>query len=152
MRRAPFNTCDYLCDRCRETAYCDIFALLRSKALSGQMEGKADGLHGASIEDVKESLDETMEVLKAIAAGLTVEPDESAGFSSLDKCSVDDDALYRLAQTFTAKTHAFLKNVEPFVSPGKRRPSRTSSGTTGWSPSRRAGPSPRTTAAWPRMP
>jgi len=120
MRKAPFNTCDYLCDRCGETGHCQIYALLRSKALSRRMKGKPDGLHGASIEDVKESLDETMEVLKAIAAVLTVEMDEGAGFGGLDKCSVDDDALYRLAQAFTTKTHAFLKTVEPFVKPVHR--------------------------------
>ncbi len=117
MRRAPFNACDYLCDRCGETGRCQIYALLRSKALSRRMKGKHDSLHDASIEDVKESLDETMEVLKAIAAVLTIETDEGAGFGSLDKRSVDDDALYRLAQAFTAKTHAFLKTVEPFVKP-----------------------------------
>ncbi len=120
MRRAPFNACDYLCDRCAETAYCDIFALLRSKALSGQMEGKPGGLPGASIEDVKESLDETMEVLKAIAVALAIDPDDSAGFGGLEKSSVDDDGLYRLAHAFTTKTHAFLKNVEPFVSSGQK--------------------------------
>jgi hypothetical protein len=118
--RSPFNICDYLCERCEETERCEIFALLQSKTSSRQMGGRSDGLRSASLEDVKESLDETMEILKEIAAGLSIDLDYSTELGMLDRSSVDDDALYRLALAFTTKTYAFLKTAEPYLKPGQR--------------------------------
>jgi hypothetical protein len=71
---------------------------------------------GASLEDVKESLDETIELLRKIATDLGIQLDDMADdMGGLDEQYVENDELYQLALTFTLKSHSFLKKVEPLV-------------------------------------
>jgi hypothetical protein len=118
MKRSPFNTCDYLCKRCEETENCAIYALLEEKVLSRQSRDAVKGWHLASLEDVKASLDEAMELLTKVAADLHIELDDAAGLEELDQHSIEHDALCQLALTFGVKTAAFLEKMEPFMKPG----------------------------------
>lgn len=119
MKRSPFNTCDYLCKRCGETENCAIYALLEEKVLSRQSRDAIKGWHLASLEDVKESLDETMELLKKVVADLHIELDDGGGIEELEQHSIEHDALCQLALTFSVKAAAFLEKMEPFIKPGE---------------------------------
>jgi hypothetical protein len=113
---APFHACDYLCERCPETDSCGVYALLEDKALSRVPDDGACSSTQGYLDDVKESLDETIELLRKIAGDLGIElvdvPDEMEDF---DRCSVEKDELCQLASTFAAKAHVFLKRVDPFI-------------------------------------
>jgi hypothetical protein len=116
MSGSPFNTCDYLCEKCLETQHCKVYALLEKKALSKQLNGAMKDRPGASLQDVKESLDETIELLKRLAEDLSIEFDDVAqDMEELDQHYVDNDELYQLSLTFTLKAHAFLKKIEPLI-------------------------------------
>src|SRR5208337_1746104 len=119
MKKSPFNTCDYLCKRCGETENCAIYALLEYKVLSRQSGDAIKGWHLASLEDVKESLDETMELLKKVAADLHIELDDAGGLEGIDQHSIEHDALCQLALTFSVKAAAFLEKIEPFIKSGE---------------------------------
>lgn len=121
MSDSPFNACDYLCEKCPETQNCKVYALLEEKALSKRLKGSMKDPTGTSLEDVKESLDETIELLKKIAADLGIQIEDSADeMDGLDERYVENDELYQLALTFTLKSHTFLKKVEPFIRQGTR--------------------------------
>lgn len=115
MSDSPFNSCDYLCEKCRKTGSCRIYKLLEEKALSKRLKGSMRESAGTSLEVLKESLDETIELLKkhVIDMGVTVE--DIAELNGLDEQYVENDELYQLALTFTLKSHAFLKKVEPLL-------------------------------------
>ncbi len=115
MKSAPFNSCDYLCEKCSETEECTIYALLKEKARSKRTPGQAGTRPAVFLEDVKESLDEAMEMLQEMAAELDIELDETAGLAELDEHYIDTDELYQLSLTFTLKVHAFLKRIERLV-------------------------------------
>jgi hypothetical protein len=120
---SPFNACDYLCEKCSETQNCKVYALLEEKALSKRLKGSMKDPTGTSLEDVKESLDETIELLKKIAADLGIPLEETADdMDGLDEHCVENDELYQLALTFTLKSHSFLKKVEPLVRQGTQEP------------------------------
>jgi hypothetical protein len=119
MKRSPFNTCDYLCKRCEETENCAIYALLKEKVLTRRSRDAVKGWHLASLEDVKESLDETMELLKNVAADLHIELDDAGGLEELDQQSIEHDALCQLALTFCVKAASFLGKTEPFIKSGE---------------------------------
>ncbi len=121
MTNSPFNACDYLCEKCTERQNCRVYALLEEKALSKRLKGSMTDPTGASLEDVKESLDETIELLKKIAGDLGIHLDEMTDeMDGLDEQYVENDELYQLALTFTLKSHAFLKRIEPFIQQGVR--------------------------------
>lgn len=116
MSNYPFNACDYLCEKCSETGNCKVYALLEKKALSKRLKGSMKDPTGASLEDVKESLDETIELLRKIAADLGIHLDDMKDdMDGLDEQYVENDELYQLALTFTLKSHSFLKKVEPLI-------------------------------------
>jgi hypothetical protein len=116
MNQPPFHACDYLCERCSETENCGVYALLEDKALSRHHEGPLIKPHRACLDDVKESLDETMELLKKIAGDLGIElEDGSCEIENLDRLCVEKDELYLLASTFTSKAFMFLKRIDPFI-------------------------------------
>jgi prefoldin subunit 5 len=120
VTNSPFNACDYLCEKCAEKQNCRVYALLEEKALSKRLKGSMTD-HGASLEDVKESLDETIELLKKIADDLGVRLEEMGDeMDGLDEQYVENDELYQLALTFTLKSHAFLKRIEPYIQQGLR--------------------------------
>lgn len=116
MSDSPFNACDYLCEKCPETDNCKVYALLEEKALSKRLKGTMREPIGASLEDLKESLDETIELLKKVVAdiGIPIE-DIAEQMTGLDEQYVENDELYQLALTFTMKSHSFLKKVEPLL-------------------------------------
>ena len=116
MSDSPFNACDYLCEKCPETRNCKVYALLEEKALSKRLKGTIKEPVGASLEDLKESLDETIELLKKVVAdvGIPIE-DITEQMTGLDEQYVENDELYQLALTFTMKSHSFLKKVEPLL-------------------------------------
>ena len=121
MSTLPFNACDYLCEKCPETGNCSIYSLLQDKVLSKQLDGALRRPTYASLEDVKESLDETIDLLKRLAHSLGLELDGSADeMGDLDRSYVENDDLYRLALTFTIKSFAFLKRIDPFIKHGLR--------------------------------
>lgn len=117
MNGSPFNACDYLCEKCKETENCGVYAVLREKATSKQLTGKAEDQPGSFLEDVKESLDEAMEMLEKIAAVLNIDLNDIEDIDNLDRYYIDRDELYQLSLTFTTKTHAFLKKIEPHMKP-----------------------------------
>ncbi len=114
MKSAPFNSCDYLCEKCARTEECTIYALLKEKARSKRTSDEAGARPTVFLEDVKESLDEAMEMLQEMAAELDIELDE-AGLEDLDEYYIDRDELYQLSLTFTLKVHAFLKRIERLI-------------------------------------
>ncbi len=121
MTNSPFNSCDYLCEKCPETENCKVYALLEQKALSKRLKGSIKDPTGASLEDVKESLDETIELLKKIAGDLGIPlEDVNDEMDGLNEQYVENDELYQLALTFTLKSHSFLKKIEPLVQHGTR--------------------------------
>jgi len=113
---SPFNACDYLCEKCPETDNCKVYALLEEKALVKRLKGTIREPIGPSLEDLKESLDETIELLKKVVAdiGIPIE-DIAEQMTGLDEQYVENDELYQLALTFTMKSHSFLKKVEPLL-------------------------------------
>jgi hypothetical protein len=116
VSNSPFNACDYLCEKCSETGNCKVYALLQQKALARRMKGSVRDTTGASLADLKESLDETVELLRKIASDIGISLDNVADeVNCLDEQSVEKDELYQLALTFTMKSHSFLKKVEPFL-------------------------------------
>ena len=116
MSNSPFNSCDYLCEKCPETGNCRVYALLEEKALSNRLKGSMKEPIGASLEDLKESLDETIELLKKVVTDVGIPVDDIAEqLSGLDEQYVENDELYQLALTFTMKSHSFLKKVEPLL-------------------------------------
>lgn len=114
MSDAPFNACDYLCEKCAETGHCRIYALLRKKAQSKRPDSPLKD-RPPSLEDIRESLDEAIGLLTRIAADLNIRFDHDHDMESVDSHCIDNDDLYQLALTFTLKTHAFLKKIEPFI-------------------------------------
>jgi hypothetical protein len=114
MKSAPFNSCDYLCEKCARTEECPIYALLKEKARSKRTCGEAGAPPAVFLEDVKESLDEAMEMLQEMAAGMDIEFDDAA-IEDLDECYIDRDELYQLSLTFTLKVHTFLKRIEGLI-------------------------------------
>ena len=114
MSDAPFNACDYLCDRCMETDHCRIYALLRKKVLSKGTDSLSK-MRPPSLEDIRESLDEAIGLLTRIAADLDISFEGDQDVESLDAHSIDSDDIYQLALTFTSKTHVFLKKIEPLI-------------------------------------
>jgi hypothetical protein len=115
MSGSPFNSCDYLCEECSETENCKVFALLREKALSKRLSGAVRNGAVESLEDVKESLDETIELLNRMATELGMSLEGTDEVDDLEQNCIDNDDLYQLSLAFTMKTHAFLKRIEPFV-------------------------------------
>jgi hypothetical protein len=112
----PFHSCDYLCEKCHETEDCGVYALLEHKAHS-RLQGESGKTSTRGyLDDVKESLDETIGLLKKIAGDLGIElvdvPDE---IENLDRRYVEKDELCQLASTFASKVHLFLKRVDPFI-------------------------------------
>jgi hypothetical protein len=122
MKNPPFNACDYLCEKCTETEHCKVFAILRQKALSKRLNGKMADNTDAFLEDVKESLDEAIEMLEKMAEDLDIDlgavPFEDN--HDLNQFYVDKDELYQLSLTFTVKTHGFLKKIEPLIKSNTR--------------------------------
>lgn len=114
MKSAPFNSCDYLCEKCAQTEECTIYALLKEKAQSKRSPGKPGERPAVFLEDVKESLDEAMEMLQEMAAELDIELDD-AGLDDLDEYYIDKDELYQLSLIFTLKVHSFLKRIERLI-------------------------------------
>jgi hypothetical protein len=116
MNQPPFHACDYLCERCSETENCGVYALLEDKALARHHDGPLIKPPRACLDDVKESLDETMDLLKKIAGDLGIELDDASyEMENLDRQCVEKDELYLLASTFTSKAYMFLKRIDPFV-------------------------------------
>jgi hypothetical protein len=116
VSNSPFNSCDYLCEKCPETSNCKVYALLEEKALSKRLKGSMKEPIGASLEDLKESLDETIELLKKVVTDVGIPVDDiTEQLSVLDEQYVENDELYQLALTFTMKSHSFLKKVEPLL-------------------------------------
>ncbi len=115
MSDSPFNSCDYLCEKCPERGNCSIYKLLEEKALSKQLKGSLKEPTGASLEVLKESLDEIIELLKKIVTDAGVPVEDIAELNGLDEQYVERDELYQLALTFTLKSHAFLKKIEPLL-------------------------------------
>jgi hypothetical protein len=116
MNQPPFHGCDYLCERCSETENCGVYALLEDKALARHHDGPLMVSHHTGLDDVKESLDETMDLLKKIARDLGIELDDASyEMENMDRLCVEKDELCLLASTFTSKAYMFLKRVDPFI-------------------------------------
>jgi hypothetical protein len=121
MSKPPFHMCDYLCEKCPETANCGVYAILEDKARSRQKGTDMRKPVHAQLDDVKESLDETIDLLKRIAGDLGIELDDSPNaIDDLDRLYVEKDELCQLASTFATKAFVYLKRVDPFIKPTGR--------------------------------
>jgi glutamyl-tRNA reductase len=117
MKSPPFNACDYLCEKCRETEHCSVYAVLRQKADSKQVSGGKAHEPGQFLEDVKESLDEAMEMLHRIAADFSIDLSDIQEGDDLNRYFINSDELYQLSVRFTNKAHGFLKKIEAIIEP-----------------------------------
>jgi hypothetical protein len=115
MNDSPYNACDYLCERCKETDNCSVYQSLKEKELLNQLAGKDKDDPENFLQDVQESLNEAKEMLEKMAAELNVDPDEIADIEDVNIKHVEDDPLYKLAHDFTMKTHHFLKEVKILI-------------------------------------
>ncbi len=114
MKNAPFNSCDYRCERCLETNRCRVFQTMQKRSLLDTVQNGGD--LDAVLQDLRESFRETEELIKEKARELGIDIDEIAGGASPEEirenhAAIADDELYRKCRSFMTDTSRFLKQL-----------------------------------------
>jgi hypothetical protein len=119
LKRLTFNACDYRCERCLETAGCDVFQKQQERSLLHRLHGRDGDDLAVVLEDVREIFEETKEMLleKAEEFGIDLNyiPEEVSAAEDREFLESERDPLYKRSQDFTMQTHAFLKNIDSIV-------------------------------------
>ncbi len=124
MKNAPFNSCDYRCERCLETDRCRVFQTIQKRSLLSSEQNGEDNLD-VVLNDLRESFRETEEMIKQKARELGIDIDEIAGGASADEIrdnhsDILDDELYRKCHSFTTETSRMLQDISRNVNEAGR--------------------------------
>jgi cytochrome c556 len=112
----PYNYCDYRCERCEYANECLVYKKDRVRRVAHILRGEDPDDINTVLEDVGEEMEQAMEMIYEMAEEMGIDLD-----AEMDKDVEEeifdpkDDPLYKLAYSFTLKTHDFLKNVEEKV-------------------------------------
>lgn len=114
MNPTPYNFCDYRCERCLETAECDVYKRLQQEALLEKDDP------AALLAALQDSFRETENLIKGRARELGIDIDLIAGGHSPEEIweqrrGTMEDVLFKEAQAFTSSTHGFLQAAEPLI-------------------------------------
>lgn len=105
MSTAPYNMCDYWCERCDYASECPVYEKTRKR-----------GGYGDFVEEVRGSLNEAMGMLHNMAEKLKIDlNDVDTSDEEVISVAVRSDPLVELAHGFTLKTHRLLGRIKPFV-------------------------------------
>ncbi len=119
MKSSPYNACDYRCERCLETDNCKVYQMLQEKSEHHQNMGRDENEMGAALEDVKETFQEAIEILRERAEGLGLNLDEFSDIAD-DTPYLENDPLYESAHDFTMQAHAFIITADALVNENDR--------------------------------
>jgi hypothetical protein len=125
MKRLPFNACDYRCERCLETAECEVYLDGQERALDRRL-GNRDGEDDLSavLDNVKESFREAEEMIRAGAEkfGIDIDDIPTDVFDEVERRydASRNDTLFCRASDFTQQTREFLKMIDPLVDGASR--------------------------------
>lgn len=116
METAPYNACDYRCERCLETGRCAVFRMESEREARNFALGRDSQGIEAALRDVGEIFEETREMLLEKANEFDIDIDELADAEPRDPFEeAKKDPLYQRSFEFTMNTHALLKKIEPFI-------------------------------------
>lgn len=108
---APYNRCDYRCDRCIYTKVCKVYQKEQERRKKHLLNGEdADDLLTV-IKDLKADLERTFSMLKDKAEELGIDIDKISEKVSREFPEPEEFPLYKMTREFTLKTHQFLKNL-----------------------------------------
>ncbi|MEW6214508.1 MAG: hypothetical protein AB1478_04795 [Nitrospirota bacterium] len=91
---------------------CEVFQKLQENALLNKIRGRDEDDTSTVLQDIKESLQETVKMLKKMADEFGIEPDDIFDDKNISMPDFRNDPLYRLSHDFTMQTHDFLKNID----------------------------------------
>ena len=84
----PFNRCDYRCEKCSEQDNCWVYQMSESKRIKHLVKGEDPDSMGTVIEDLRDSLEESMRILKMSAKkwgiDLDKETEETKDYEQFD--------------------------------------------------------------------
>ena len=115
FKAAPYNYCDYRCDRCDEQDHCRVFKEDRERLLEHYTKGENPYDPQIFVNDLKEIFQKTENMLKDIAEkdGIDLnripedEPEADAPAAKPEELNI-----YRLAFEYSRQAHAFIKQLE----------------------------------------
>jgi hypothetical protein len=119
METAPYNACDYRCERCLETERCAVFRMGSDREARNFALGRDTQGIDAALRDVGEIFEETKEMLLEKAAEFDIDLNEltDAGPQRDMFEEAQQDPLYQRSYEFTVTTQKLLKKIEPLITP-----------------------------------
>jgi hypothetical protein len=115
FKAAPYNYCDYRCDRCEEQERCRVFKEDQERLLEHYTKGEDPYDPKVFMNDLKAIFRKTEHMLKDIAKkeGIDLEriPEGDAD-ADIPEVKPEEYAIYRLAFEYSRQAHAFIKQLE----------------------------------------
>jgi hypothetical protein len=115
FKAAPYNYCDYRCDRCEEQERCRVFKEDQERLLEHYTKGEDPYDPQIFVNDLKAIFQKTEDMLKDIAEkegiDLGKQPEKEPDVKT-PEVKPEEYAIYRLAVEYSRQAHAFIKQIE----------------------------------------
>lgn len=107
----PYNYCDYRCEECEYMETCKVYQKDRERRLMHQLKGEDPDDMRVVMEDVKESFEEAMDMLRNQAEELGIDLNDISDDEARQPPEPEVFPLYRQSHEFTLKSHDLLKRL-----------------------------------------
>lgn len=115
FKAAPYNYCDYRCDRCDEQDHCRVFKEDQERLLEHYTKGEDPYDPQIFVNDLKEVFQKTENMLKDIAEKEGIDfnqnPEDEAE-TDAPAAKPEEFIIYRLAFEYSRQAHVFIKQLE----------------------------------------
>jgi hypothetical protein len=108
---APFNYCDYRCERCDERENCRVYRESEERLLNHYAKGEDPYDPEIFLSDLKQIFTKTNNMLKKMAKKRGIDLEEPCD-KEMPEINPDEYVIYRLAHEYYTQTNIFIRELE----------------------------------------
>jgi hypothetical protein len=115
FKAAPYNYCDYRCDRCDEQDHCRVFKEDQERLLEHYTKGEDPYDPQIFVKDLKGIFQKTENMLKDVAEKEGIDLNQMPGEETeiaAPEIKPEEFVIYRLAFEYSRQARAFIKQLE----------------------------------------